>query len=77
MKPTLWLRQEARSLSESWATSVPATTTLPEVGRSIPAMRFSRVVLPEPEGPMSATNSPSGIETSIPSSTVSSWVSRL
>ena len=41
-------------LSDSWATSVPATLTCPEVGRSIPAIRFSSVVLPEPDGPMRA-----------------------
>ena len=32
----------------------------PEVGESIPAIRFRRVVLPEPDGPMSERNSPRG-----------------
>ena len=32
MKPTLWLRHSASALSASWATSVPATMTWPEVG---------------------------------------------
>src|SRR5262245_59386514 len=76
MKPTFWLRQVARALSESFPTSVPATVTWPDVGRSIPAIRLSSVVFPEPDGPISAMNSPSGTWRSIPSSTVISWVSR-
>src|SRR5687767_11343478 len=32
--------------------------TTPSVGRSQPEQRFSRVVLPHPEGPTTATNSP-------------------
>jgi hypothetical protein len=32
------------------------------VGVSIPAIRFRSVVFPEPEGPISATKSPSAIE---------------
>jgi hypothetical protein len=54
MKPTLWLRKAASCVSPSCATLVPATTTSPLVGLSIPAIRFSSVDLPEPEGPMSA-----------------------
>ena len=77
MKPTLWLRHWARALSESCATSVPATMTCPDVGRSMPAIRLSSVVLPEPEGPMSARNSPCGTCRSIPSSTVIRCVSRV
>ena len=50
MKPTLRLRHFASAPSESWPTSVPATTTRPAVGRSIPAIRFSSVVLPDPDG---------------------------
>ena len=38
--------------------SVPSTTTLPESGRSSPAMVMSRVDLPEPEGPTRPTASP-------------------
>ena len=37
----------------------PATTTRPLVGVSMPAMRLSSVVLPEPDGPMRLRNSPS------------------
>src|SRR5438105_10750178 len=40
---------------------------VPALGRSRPAIRFSRVVLPEPDGPISARNSPSG------TSRFSSW----
>src|SRR6185437_5340975 len=39
--------------------SLPSMTTVPLSGRTNPAIRFSRVVLPQPEGPTSATNSPS------------------
>src|SRR5580658_4609207 len=35
------------------------TSSSPEVGRSMAAIIFSKVVLPDPEGPISARNSPS------------------
>src|SRR6185437_15851776 len=38
---------------------VPSMTTLPLSGLTNPAIRFNSVVLPHPEGPTSATNSPS------------------
>ncbi len=38
--------------------STPFTSTWPLDGRSSPAMMPSKVDLPEPEGPMMATNSP-------------------
>src|SRR5208337_4240986 len=41
------------------ARSSPSTRNWPEVGRSMPAIRFSSVVLPEPEGPIRQRNSPS------------------
>jgi hypothetical protein len=52
--------------SASWPgvialTSAPATRMLPLVGLSSPARRFSRVDLPEPDGPISAVNDPSTI----------------
>src|SRR5688572_4747412 len=47
----------------------PSTSMLPSVGRSSPPMRLSSVVLPEPEGPMSATKSPRGSSRSSFSST--------
>src|SRR4029077_14723520 len=51
------------------ATGSPSTLTSPRSGRSKPAMMFSRVVLPQPEGPTTATNSPSETAKSIASST--------
>lgn len=38
--------------------SVPAATIRPEVGDSMAPMRFSSVVLPDPDGPSTTTNSP-------------------
>ncbi len=38
--------------------SSPSNTIEPLVGESMPPMRFSSVVLPEPDGPRMATNSP-------------------
>ena len=38
--------------------SSPEICTLPSLGRSSPATRFSSVVLPDPERPISPTNSP-------------------
>ena len=38
--------------------STPSTTMLPPLGLSMPAMRFSSVLLPEPDGPISDTKSP-------------------
>src|SRR2546425_8501502 len=48
----MWVAgQGAASDSLSLVTSVPATATDPASGRSMPAISFSRVVLPAPEGP--------------------------
>ena len=57
--PTLAPRQVAIAPSSSARTSVPSTVAPPAVGRSMPAMRLSRVVLPLPDCPTMATNSPS------------------
>ena len=43
---------------------LPSSRMVPEVGRSSPATRFSSVVLPQPEWPMSVTNSPLRMRTS-------------
>ena len=40
------------------ARSVPSTETVPDVGASRPPARVSRVDLPEPDGPITATSSP-------------------
>ena len=57
--------------------SLPSTTMRPPVGRSMPAMRLSSVVLPEPDGPMSARKSPRGTASVTPLSTGTSNASRL
>src|SRR4051794_16329582 len=53
-----------RSAAGTLVTSCPSMETTPLVGRSSPAIRRSRVDLPQPEGPTNTTNSPS-------------WMSRL
>ena len=59
MKPTCSLRQRAIWRSFSCAQVVPEhADRRRRVGRSMAAIRCSRVDLPEPEGPISATNSP-------------------
>src|SRR6185437_3063550 len=40
---------------------LPSSSTLPRVGRTKPATMFIIVVLPQPDGPITATNSPSAI----------------
>jgi hypothetical protein len=61
MNPTLEARQPASSVSERVVISVPPIFISPLSGLSMPAMRLRRVVFPDPEGPMSARNSPSSI----------------
>src|SRR3970282_2200164 len=64
-----WETRPARRTAAAW---VPSTTTLPAVGRSIPPIRFRRVVFPHPEGPWSATSSPSPTCMSRPRSAITS-----
>ena len=45
-------------------TSAPSSSTRPAVGCSKPAIIFSSVVLPQPDGPSSEKNSPRAIEKS-------------
>src|SRR5262245_60014813 len=52
----------------------PSISTVPASARSKPATMFSRVVLPQPEGPTIATNSPSSTARSMPSITRSAPV---
>jgi MFS family permease len=59
-------RTAANSFGPSWVTSRPASTSRPAVGRSRQPIRLSRVVLPEPEGPARAVNSPASTVRSIP-----------
>ena len=69
MKPTFAARQSDSSASLSVAMSMPAISIVPAVGLSMPAMRLSKVLLPEPLGPISATNSPAATSSSMPIST--------
>ncbi len=54
-------RHTASSVSFSSVTSMPAMRIFPDVGLSMPAIRLSSVVLPDPDGPMKAINAPSAI----------------
>ena len=65
--PTTCKRYLASSSRESFARSRSCTTTLPEVGRSRPAIRFSTEDLPEPELPRRATKSPAQTSSDTPS----------
>src|SRR5260370_28446932 len=56
--PTCSRRKMARAVSFMRARSWPRRLTCPCVGLSMPVRMLSRVVLPEPERPRSATNSP-------------------
>ena len=49
-------------------TSRPPTETVPDVASSSPAKMRSAVVLPQPDGPSSATNSPGSMCRVSPSS---------
>src|ERR1051326_6430906 len=56
--PTCLPRNRASASSSSLRRSCPATITAPLSGRSNPVITISRVDLPEPDGPSSATASP-------------------
>src|SRR5271166_4726023 len=62
IKPTCRARHEVSLLPDMCVISSPATVMLPRVGVSRPPSRFSRVVLPEPLGPMNATKSPINVQ---------------
>ena len=61
-KPMLRRRRRVSSPSDRVARSSSPMRTTPLVGRSSPPMRFSSVDLPQPLGPMIATNSPVSTE---------------
>src|SRR6266542_1857521 len=65
-KLTVVLRSRVRPASESCARSISPTRTLPEVGGVRPPMMWNSVDLPEPEGPMTARNSPAATSRSTP-----------
>src|SRR4026208_2039337 len=77
MKPTCAARQSASSPSPSAAISMPPTRKMPESGLSIPAIRLSSVVLPEPEGPISAVKSPEWMSSVMSESTGTTWPPRV
>src|SRR5919198_2675956 len=56
--PTLRPRNRASASSSKPPSSWPATTTVPESGRSRPAMTIRRVDFPDPDGPTMPTASP-------------------
>src|SRR5256712_8700168 len=72
MKPTRERRYFTRSPSPRSTRLEPATSVRPAVGPSIPPRRFSRVVFPHPEGPWTATSSPSATLMSRPRRAITS-----
>ena len=61
MNPILFARSADSALSPRPSVDVPSRRTCPEVGLSRHPIWFSRVVLPDPEGPTNAVNSPGSI----------------
>src|SRR5207249_1143354 len=66
--PIFVFRILARSSAERPATSWPSSTYRPALGVSRQPSRFMKVDFPEPDGPMTATNSPRPIVTDTPRS---------
>jgi hypothetical protein len=56
-KLTPWRLNSNSALRDIRVMSHPATTTRPSVGESRAPIMFSSVVLPEPDGPSTTTNS--------------------
>ena len=71
-KPMRRRRKRVRASSSSAVRSVPSTTTRPEVGRSMPAIRLSSVDFPDPLRPTSTAISPGSIATETSLSTARS-----
>src|SRR5882724_1507595 len=59
MKPIFSLRRRERASSPMPCTSTPSSQNSPPLNSSSKPAIFRKVVLPEPEGPVTATNSPS------------------
>ena len=72
MTPTLRPRHSASLPSLSVWMAVSPTRISPEVGRSMPVIMLTRVDLPLPDLPITATNSPQSTSRSIPFSAVKS-----
>ena len=62
------LRIDASASPSSASTSSPARRSVPEVGRSRQPRMFISVLLPEPDAPITATNSPSSMSSDTPAS---------
>lgn len=58
IKPISLARNCAFLRDEMWSTLLSLRRYWPEVGRSSRPMMFSRVVLPQPDGPIIIMNSP-------------------
>jgi hypothetical protein len=66
INPSFSPRSAVSAWSSRFSTARPSMAMRPCVGRSRRPMRFSSVLLPEPDGPTSATSSPSPMERSMP-----------
>ena len=78
-KPMWSRRSSVSSVSSSLVMSMPSSSTVPSVGRSRPASRWTSVDLPEPDGPITAVSCPLRISTSTSrraSTAVSPWPKR-
>ncbi|ABC80855.1 protein of unknown function DUF1602 [Anaeromyxobacter dehalogenans 2CP-C] len=67
--PMVWFRNAARPSSPRPNTSSPSNRTRPREGTSSAPSRCRNVLLPAPDGPVSATSSPAAISRSMPRST--------
>ena len=74
-KPSRSRRKRERALPRRAVTSVPSTVMVPEEGRSMVDTQFKRVVLPEPDAPITPTNSP-GSTSKLRSSRARVWLPR-
>jgi len=71
--PTRRRRSTVSRRSDIRPSSVSPIGTCPDVGRSIPAATCSSVVFPDPDGPITAVNSPAAKPMVTPSSAVTAW----
>ncbi|CAM5537142.1 hypothetical protein SCANM63S_08279 [Streptomyces canarius] len=74
MKPIRSRRSLVSRVSSRPARSVPPTVTVPEVGWTSPAAQCRKVLLPDPDGPMTAVKVPSAKLTVSPRS-AATWLS--
>ena len=65
--PSVFSRKSPASRRDMPRTSFPPTRMLPLSGRRRPAIKWIRVVLPDPDGPYSATISPGSMVIETPS----------